>query len=154
LLADWIIIPSSCLTFACWLDYNTLIMFNIYLLVWLQYLVMFSIYLLVWLQYPHHVQHLFDVLITNPSWFINEYSIFFINIHIHLIRCFCRSWGAFAWKWSWKKTTKSYNGRCRLGTQGVNCQGGSARSMDALKITQLNGCFSNIWTTNMGFTWR
>jgi hypothetical protein len=27
-------------------------------------------------------------------------------------------------------------------------QGGSVRSMDALTLMQLNGCFANIWTIN------
>jgi hypothetical protein len=30
----------------------------------------------------------------------------------------------------------------------------SVRSMDAPTLMWLNGYFVNIWTTNMGFTWR
>ncbi len=33
-------------------------------------------------------------------------------------------------------------------------QGGSARSMEALRLMRLNGYFANIWTTNTSFTWR
>ncbi len=33
-------------------------------------------------------------------------------------------------------------------------QGGSARSMDAPTLMWLNGCFADIWTTNIGFVWR
>ncbi len=33
-------------------------------------------------------------------------------------------------------------------------QGGSARSMDASTLMQLNGYFVNIWTTNTGSAWR
>jgi hypothetical protein len=33
-------------------------------------------------------------------------------------------------------------------------QGGFASSMDAPIVTQLNGCFANIWTTNIVITWR
>jgi len=33
-------------------------------------------------------------------------------------------------------------------------QSACARSMDALLLMSLNGCFINIWTTNMSFTWR
>ncbi len=33
-------------------------------------------------------------------------------------------------------------------------QGGNARLMDAPTLMQLNGYFTNIWTTNTGFTWR
>jgi hypothetical protein len=33
-------------------------------------------------------------------------------------------------------------------------QGGFASSMDASIITQLNGYFTIIWTTNTIFTWR
>ncbi len=33
-------------------------------------------------------------------------------------------------------------------------QGGSAISMDASTLMQLNDYFVNIWTTNTGFAWR
>jgi hypothetical protein len=36
----------------------------------------------------------------------------------------------------------------------MKCQGGSAKSMDALTLMWLNGYFVNIWTTNMGFARR
>jgi hypothetical protein len=33
-------------------------------------------------------------------------------------------------------------------------QRGCVKLMDALIIMQLNGCFVNIWTINVGFTWK
>lgn len=103
---DLITIPSLCLLSTCWFNCITLIVIFVYWLVYVQYL--------------HHFCHLFVGLFTIPSWLINEYFFFFTNVQIHLIRCyFCRGWNGFAWKWSWRSSTTSCHGRCKLGAWRV-----------------------------------